>query len=251
MADVRQCSGVPTVAMFADMGAPFPGGTPVVVDSTTGRCYVLIAGVVTEIAPSMTPSGATILLLNAAQGDLIYGSATDVWSTLAKNTSSTRYLSNTGTSNNPAWAQVALSTGVSDYTGPTSWTPELWDASLSGNEGQTYSSQVGTGIKIGRLAFVSANMTLTSLGTLNTAQQARLGNLPWTASTGAPGGLVGQFGANLNLTAAGAVTANVSASGVDAPMRVWTATTGPANVTVAEISADGQIYLSGVYETAS
>lgn len=37
-----------------------------------------------------------------AQGDLIYGSASNVLSTLAKDTNATRYLSNTGTSNNPA-----------------------------------------------------------------------------------------------------------------------------------------------------
>lgn len=48
----------------------------------------------------------------AAQGDLLYGSASNVWTSLAKNTSATRYLSNTGTSNNPAWAQIDLSNGV-------------------------------------------------------------------------------------------------------------------------------------------
>src|SRR6185437_9473297 len=46
------------------------------------------------------------------QGEMIYASATNVLSTLAKNTSATRYISNTGTSNNPAWAQVDLSNGV-------------------------------------------------------------------------------------------------------------------------------------------
>jgi hypothetical protein len=51
-------------------------------------------------------------LSTCAQGDLFYGSAADVISRLAKSTSATRYLSNTGTSNNPAWAQVNLSNGV-------------------------------------------------------------------------------------------------------------------------------------------
>ncbi len=51
-------------------------------------------------------------LSTVSQGDLLYGSATDVYSVLAKNTSATRYLSNTGTSNNPAWAQIDLSNGV-------------------------------------------------------------------------------------------------------------------------------------------
>ena len=51
-------------------------------------------------------------LTGYAQGDLIYGSAINTLSALAKNASSTRYLSNTGTSNNPAWAQVNLANGV-------------------------------------------------------------------------------------------------------------------------------------------
>jgi hypothetical protein len=47
-----------------------------------------------------------------AQGDLLYGSAVDVWSKLAKNTTATRYLANTGAANNPAWDQVNLANGV-------------------------------------------------------------------------------------------------------------------------------------------
>jgi hypothetical protein len=46
------------------------------------------------------------------QGDLPYLSGTNAWARLAKDTNATRYLSNTGTSNNPAWAQVDLSNGV-------------------------------------------------------------------------------------------------------------------------------------------
>ena len=51
-------------------------------------------------------------LNSVAQGDILYGSALNTISALAKSTSATRYLSNTGTSNNPAWAQVNLSNGV-------------------------------------------------------------------------------------------------------------------------------------------
>lgn len=48
----------------------------------------------------------------AAQGDVVYSDATNSFARLAKNTSSTRYLSNTGSSNNPAWAQVNLTNGI-------------------------------------------------------------------------------------------------------------------------------------------
>lgn len=51
-------------------------------------------------------------LTGFAQGDLIYASALNTLATLSKNTSSTRYLSNTGTSNGPAWAQIDLTNGV-------------------------------------------------------------------------------------------------------------------------------------------
>lgn len=45
------------------------------------------------------------------QGDLLYFDGTHN-ARLAKNTSATRYLSNTGTSNNPSWTQVDLTNGV-------------------------------------------------------------------------------------------------------------------------------------------
>ncbi len=57
-----------------------------------------------------TTGGASIPTV--AQGDLLYGSNTNVLSALTKDTNATRYLSNTGTTNNPAWAQVNLANGV-------------------------------------------------------------------------------------------------------------------------------------------
>ena len=47
-----------------------------------------------------------------AQGDILYATSTTVLSRLEKDANSTRVLTNTGTSNNPAWAHVTLTTGV-------------------------------------------------------------------------------------------------------------------------------------------
>jgi hypothetical protein len=47
-----------------------------------------------------------------AQGDILYGSATDVLSVLTKDTNATRYLSNGGTNNNPLWSLINLANGV-------------------------------------------------------------------------------------------------------------------------------------------
>jgi hypothetical protein len=60
-------------------------------------------------APSWQPSASSVL---TAQGDLLYASAANTLARLAKNTTATRYLANTGTSNNPDWAQINLANGV-------------------------------------------------------------------------------------------------------------------------------------------
>lgn len=51
-------------------------------------------------------------LSSYTQGDLLYASGATTLSKLAKDTNATRYLSNTGSSNNPAWAQIDLTNGV-------------------------------------------------------------------------------------------------------------------------------------------
>jgi hypothetical protein len=51
-------------------------------------------------------------LTTTTQGDILYADASNSIAKLAKNTSATRYLSNTGTTNNPAWAQIDLTNGV-------------------------------------------------------------------------------------------------------------------------------------------
>lgn len=100
------------------------------------------------------------------QGDIIYGSAADTLSALAKNTTATRYISNTGTSNNPAWTQIDLTNGVSGilpganggtangftaFTGPatslkTFTLPDVSSTILTSNAAVTV-AQGGTGLQ--------------------------------------------------------------------------------------------------------
>jgi len=84
-------------------------------------------------------------LTSCAQGDLLYGSAENTLSALAKSTDATRYLANTGSSNNPAWAQVNLANGVTGTLDET-----------NGGTGNATWSQ-------GDLLYASAGNTLSAL----------------------------------------------------------------------------------------
>jgi len=106
-------------------------------------------------APSWQPSASSVL---TAQGDLLYASAANTLARLAKNTTATRYLANTGTSNNPNWDQVNLTNGVTGTlpignggTNLTSFTANgiLYASStntLATGTGLTYD---GTNLKLG------------------------------------------------------------------------------------------------------
>lgn len=65
-----------------------------------------------SISFPITPTQGGTGLAAYVQGDIIYASAANVLSALAKDANPTRYLSNTGASNVPAWAQVNLTNGV-------------------------------------------------------------------------------------------------------------------------------------------
>lgn len=93
-------SGNPTIAI----ASTYAGQTSI---TTLGT---IVTGVWNGTAIDETYGGTGISTYN--QGDILYGSASNTLAKLPKNTDATRYLSNTGSSNNPAWAQVNLANGV-------------------------------------------------------------------------------------------------------------------------------------------
>ena len=85
---------------------------------STGNVLTVAGGLPSWAAPTavahdlLSATHSDTLAAAVTQGDLIFGNATPKWARLAKDTNATRYLSNTGTSNAPAWAQVNLANGV-------------------------------------------------------------------------------------------------------------------------------------------
>jgi hypothetical protein len=70
-------------------------------------------GTVLTQAEFIASDGTGHIFASQAQGDVLYASSTTVLSRLGKSATSTQYLANTGTNNNPQWNEVALATGVS------------------------------------------------------------------------------------------------------------------------------------------
>jgi hypothetical protein len=71
---------------------------------------VLAADLNTHLRDNISLTAPAVM---SAQGDIVIASGANTPIRLAKSTTSTQYLANTGTSNAPAWNEVALATGVS------------------------------------------------------------------------------------------------------------------------------------------
>ena len=71
---------------------------------------VLAADLNTHLRDNLNVTAPAVM---SAQGDIIIASGANTPIRLGKSTTSTQYLANTGTSNAPAWNEVALATGVS------------------------------------------------------------------------------------------------------------------------------------------
>lgn len=100
IANANGVSGNPTISISAS----YPGQTSIITlgTITTGTW---------NAAPLITTYGG-LGLTSYTQGDLLYYNSGTTLNQLAKSTSSTRYLSNQGTNNNPSWNQVNLANGV-------------------------------------------------------------------------------------------------------------------------------------------
>jgi hypothetical protein len=102
-------------------------------------------------APSWQPSASSVL---TAQGDLLYASGANTLARLAKDTNATRYLSNTGTTNNPAWAQISLTAGVSGILPVANGGTNVSSASITAFNNITgYSASGATGTTTTNLVF--------------------------------------------------------------------------------------------------
>lgn len=164
-----------TVKTSLGLGITVPQGQSVLL-YCDGTDVVAAEGVPTT-AVLGTERGGTALP-TYAQGDLIYATAAQVLARLPKDTNATRYLSNTGGSNAPAWAQVNLANGVTGLL-PFANIADLSATSVFGratNSAGPGGSIAGTNNQVLR---INSAGTLLEFGQVNLASVAAVtGTLP-------------------------------------------------------------------------
>lgn len=218
-------------ATIASATTPNPGhawtevgdGTFIVTGPTVARTY------------TYPDANATMVTSNSfAQGDIIYGSAAGVVSQLAKNTTASRYLSNSGTSNNPAWAQIDLTNGVTGILTSVNGGTGNGFAKLSGptTTEKTFTLPDATSTILTSNSAVTVAQGGTGLGTL-TANNVILGNGTSTPSFVAPSTTGNQLISN--------GTTWTSAASTD-PVMYQTVGLNPANLTAVTALTTGTTY---------
>lgn len=107
--DINNSGIVPVISGTANAGTGWLETATVTTVGTDPIVFIQFGQTAGTIPVTAGGTGLT----GCNQGDLLYGSATNTYTTLPKSGTTSRYLSNGGTSNNPAWAQVDLVLGVS------------------------------------------------------------------------------------------------------------------------------------------
>lgn len=184
-----------------------------------------------------------------AQGDLLYASLANTLTALAKDANATRYLSNTGTTNNPAWAQVNLANGVTgnlavtnlnsgtNASATTYWRGDTAWATISGSD--------ITGAALSKVDDTNVTLTLGGAPTTALLRAASItagwtGTLAYSrgglgaAITADNGAIFYSTASNAALLASTATARQMLQSGASAAP-AWSTATYPATTVVSEI----------------
>ena len=153
----------------------------------------------------------------------------------------------------PATQSADAGANVLDDYEEGAWTPTILDNTLSASESQAYHTQTGHYIKTGRMVYCFFTLHVSSFGSLTTSEGAKMGGLPYTSiNFGATvGGGSLYIATNLAITATSGVVIDVPANVAYARFQEFDATTGTSTLLLSEVSSDGNLLGTFVYEAAN
>lgn len=194
---------VSAIASGTNRVVSIPNANSVTVQPTTSTANQFVthidsAGVVQKAQPSFANLSGTMGETQGGtgqtsytQGDMLYASAANALSKLSKSTSATRYIANTGASNNPTWDQVNLTNGVTGI--------------LPGDNGGTnnaFFQVAGPSGSVKTYTFPNASTTVLTTNSAVTVEQGGTG-----LSSGTSGGIP-YFSSSSTMASSGVLTAN-------------------------------------------
>ena len=165
---------------------------------------VLAADLNTHLRDNLNVTAPAVM---SSQGDVLFASGSNTPARLAKSTTTTQYLANTGTNNNPAWNEVALATGVSGTlpvgNGGTGSTTLTANGALIGN-GTSAIASVDMSTKGGLLAGDgSGNPSVLAVGGTNdhvlTVDSGETTGMKWASAAGGGVALTAQDFARIQI----------------------------------------------------
>jgi hypothetical protein len=136
---------------------------------------------------------------------------------------------------------------LDDYEEGT-WTPTFTGGTTAGDT--TYTNQVGTYTKVGRLvtiqAYISVNLKGTISGTI------RLTGLPFTslATSASNSSLIVGYARSLSITAGESLSGTVQSNNTYATLQIWNATTGNTNFRETDMANGTIMMISATYMSA-
>jgi len=287
--------GVLTIAGGNNIGTTGAGST-MTIDLTGTTQYAVQVGDATGSLDSLPIGSANQVLQSSGaganpawstatypatttQGDILYSSADNTIASLAKDATATRYLANTGASNNPAWDQVNLTNGVTGTLPVTnggtglatitdhgvmvgSGTAAVTPLAV-GTDGQVLIGATGADPAFASIASAGSTITFTpGANTLNMETGGTVAiSFPTDAGTATPavGALTIAGGTNINTSgAASTATINLDAAidgmtAVDfaAGGRIGTATGAGNTLLIQAYDVDGAAYTTFATLTAN